>query len=328
MERFEGDDVLDFGQAPSSRARAGTMIVTLVIGVGLTIAAVAAGLTWWNGRPPTSDALEITAITVTGESPVTVVAEPPIGALSTPAGAALPGVTLRLRVGGAPQDAIEVTAPPTDSIVYVEQIPVVAIEPGAFTDIDLTVAPVDCALAREGTDLDEAGYRWRRPFGIELLTTTDGTVVPLSPEARAAFEGALLQACEGAGSAPQVTVTAARRGGEPPLQTIGLFVDIGASGDRFVVTPLDGPGLRGLGSADRGTGEGVPLLWLVSPRTEHNDDVPKAYTQVFVVRGGTAYPWILAIPLTDDLPEMTPLTSSVRNDGVDLAEVAPRPSGQ
>ena len=312
MERFEGEDVLDFGHAPSSRARASAMFVTLALGIGLVIAAIAAGLTWWTGRPPTSDALGITAITVTGTSPVTVIAEPPIGALSTPAGAALPGVTLRLRVGGAPQDAVEVTAPPTDSIVYVEQIPIVAIAPGAFADIDVTVAPVDCALAREGTDLDEAGYRWRRPFGIELLTTTEGTVVPLSPEARAAFEAALVQSCEGAGTMPQIDVTAARRGGEPPLETIGLFVDVNASADRFVVTPLDGPGLRGLGSADRRTGEGIPLLWLVSPRTEHNDDVPKAYTQVFVVREGTAYPWIIAIPLTDDLPEMTPLTTSIR----------------
>ncbi len=312
MERLEGGDVLDVGPAPSSRARASGMIVTSIIGIGLVIAAIAAGLTWWTGRPPTSDALGITALTVTGTSPVTVVAQPPIGALSTPAGATLPGVTLRVRVGGDPQDSVEVIASPTESTVYVEQLPIETIAPGAFADIDVTVAPVDCALAREGTNLDEAGYRWRRPFGIELLTTTEGTVVPLSTEARAAFEGALAQSCEGAGPAPEVTVTAARRGGEPPLETIGLFVDIEASGDRFVVTPLDGPGLRGLGSADRRSGEGIPLLWLVSPRTEHNDDVPKAYTQVFVVRGATAYPWIIAIPLTDDLPEMTPLTTAIR----------------
>lgn len=304
------------------------MLITLAIGIGLVVGAVAAGLSWWNGRPPTSDALGITEITVTGTSPVTVVAEPPIGALSTPSGAALPGVTLRLRVGGAPQDPVEVTASPTDSIVYVEQLPAVTIAPGAFADIDITVAPVDCTLALRGTDLDEAGYRWRRAFGIELLTTTEGTVVPLSPEARVAFEDALLRACADAGPAPEIAVTAARRGGEPPLETIGLYVDIAAAGDRFVVTPLDGPGLRGLGSADRRTGEGIPLLWLVSPRAEHNDAVPKAYTQVFVVRGGTAYPWIVAIPLTDDLPEMTPLTSSIRNDGVDLAEVAPRPADE
>lgn len=96
------------------------------------------------------------------------------------------------------------------------------------------------------------------------------------------------------------------------METIGLFVDVEAEGDRFVLTPLDGPGLRGLGSADRRRGDGIPLLWLVSPRAEHNDDVPTAYTQVFVVRGATAYPWIVGIPLTDDLPEMTPLTKSIR----------------
>lgn len=312
MERFEGEDILDFGSAPSARARTGGVIATVVVGVGLAIAAVAAGLTWWSGRPPTSESLGITAITVTGSSPVTVVAEPPIGALATPAGATLPGVTLQLRVGGAPQDSVEVTTSATDSIVYVEELPAVTIGPGAFADIDVTVAPVDCALARAGTDLDEAGYRWRRAFGIELLTATDGTVVPLSPDARASFEDALLQACASAGPAPRITVNGARRGGEPPLETIGLYVDVEASGERFVVTPLDGPGLRGLGSADRRTGTGIPLLWLVSPRAEHNDDVPKAYTQVFVIRGGTAYPWIVAIPLTDDLPEMTPLTTSIR----------------
>jgi hypothetical protein len=31
-----------------------------------------------------------------------------------------------------------------------------------------------------------------------------------------------------------------------------------------------------------------------------------------VVRGATAYPWIVGIPLTGDLPEMTPLTKSIR----------------
>ena len=312
MERFEGGDVLDVGPAPSSRARAGGMIATLAIGIGLAIAAIAAGLTWWTGRPPTSDALGISTLTVTGTAPVSVVAEPPLGGLATPAGAALPGVTLRLRVGGDPRDSVEVIASTTESIVYVERLPAVTISPGAFADIDVTVAPVDCALARAGTDLDEAGYRWRRPFGIELLTTVVGTVVPLSTEARTAVEGALAQSCEGAGPAPEVTVTAARQGGEPPLETIGLYVDLEAPGDRFVITPLDGPGLRGLGAADRRSGEGIPLLWLVSTRTEHNDEVPKAYAQVFVVRGGVAYPWIIEIALTDDLPEMTPLTTSVR----------------
>ena len=312
MAGFAGGEILDHGPAPSRGRRTTTLVVTVVIAFGLALAAVAAGLAWWTGRPPVSDALVITSMSVVGPERVTVVAEPPVGGLSTPAGTALPGITLRLRVGGDPEESVEVTASPTDSIVYVEQGPSVTIGRGAFVDIDLTVAPVDCALAREGTDLDEAGYRWRRAFGIELLTTTDGAVVPLSAEARTAFGEALAQSCQNAGDAPDITVTAGRRGGEPPLETIGLVVDVVADADRLVLTPLDGPGLRGLGAADRRKGQGIPLLWLVSPRTEQAGDVPMAYTQVFVVRSGTAYPWIVGIPITDDLPEMTPLTTSIR----------------
>lgn len=325
MERFDGEDILDFGRAPSSRRHATGLIVTGVIAAGMVIAAIAAGLAWWTGRPPTSEALQIVALEQVENTRVTVVAEPPIGALSTPAGAALPGVTLRLTVGGDPQNATEVVTSPTDSIVYVVEGAPVTIAAGAFAEIDVTAAPVDCALAREGTDLNEAGYRWRRPFGIELLATSEGVIVPLADEARGALADALARSCRDAGESPDVTVTAARRGGATPLETIGLVVDIAADADRYVVTPLDGPGLRGLGSADRRSGQGIPLLWLVSPRAEHNDDVPTAYTQVFVVRDRTAYPWIIGIPITDDLPVMRPKTP-LRNDGVDLAEVAPRPS--
>ena len=62
----------------------------------------------------------------------------------------------------------------------------------------------------------------------------------------------------------------------------------------------------------RRSADGIPLLWLVSARAEHNDDATTAYTQVFIVRDRTAYPWIVETVITDDLPEMTPLTTSVR----------------
>ena len=305
-------EVLDHGRAHNSRDRAIGTFGAAVIAGALALAAVAAGTTWWVGRPPTSDRLEIVGATLLAESPVTVEAEPPIGALATPAGTALPGITLRLTVGGDPGDSVEVAPSPTDAIVHVADQPATTIAPGAFADIDVTIAPVDCALAREGTDLDEAGYRWRRPFGIEILTTTAGTPVPTADAAQASLREALSRACAEAGPAPTLTVTAARRGGDPPLETVGLVVDVDTTADRFVLTPLDGPGLRGLGAADRRDGAGIPLLWLVSPRAEHNEEFSTAYTQVYVVRDGTAYPWIIGTPLTDDLPEMTPLTTSIR----------------
>jgi len=305
-------EVLDHGRADDSRSRALGTVATVVLAGGLAVAAIAAGITWWAGRPPTSERLEIVGATVLAESPVTVVSEPPVGGLATPAGATLPGMTLRLTVGGDPVDSVEIAPATTDALVYVEEQPATVLAPGAFADIEVTLAPVDCGLAREGTDLDEAGYRWRRPFGIEILTTTAGTTVPMSDAAQAALREALTRSCEEAGPEPTLTVTAARRGGEPPLETVGLVVDVDATADRFVLTPLDGPGLRGLGAADRRDGDGIPLLWLVSPRAEHNEDVSTAYTQVFVIRDGTAYPWILGTPITDDLPEMTPLTTSIR----------------
>lgn len=306
-------EVLDHGRAPDARRRATGATVTAVLAGALALAAIAAAITWWVGRPPTSDRLQIIGATPVAEVPVTVVAEPPIGALATPAGAALPGVSMRLTVGGEPGDSVEVTTSPTDAIVYVEAQPTTTLAPGSFTDIDVTIAPVDCSLAREGTDLDEAGYRWRRPFGIEILTTATGETVPMTDAAQASLREALTRACDAAGPPPALTVTASRRGGEPPLETVGLVVDVvGTSADRYVLTPLDGPGLRGLGAADRRAGDGIPLLWLVSPRAEHNDAVSTAYTQVFVIQGGTAYPWIIGTPLTDDLPDMTPLTTSIR----------------
>ncbi|MFM1966743.1 MAG: hypothetical protein RL134_2468 [Actinomycetota bacterium] len=306
-------EVLDHGHAREPRGRALGIVATAVLAGGLALAAIVAGMTWWSARPPTSERLEIVDATLLAEAPVTVVAQPPVGALATPAGASLPGVTMRLTVGGEPGDSVDVTTSLTDSLVYVKPQPAVTIPSGAYAEIDVTVAPVDCALAREGTDLDEAGYRWRRPFGIEIITTDAGTPVPMSEAAQSSLREALTQACDQAGSPPTLTVTAARRGGEPPLETVGIVVDVeGVSADRLVLTPLDGPGLRGLGAADRRTSAGIPLLWLVSPRAEHNEDVSTAYTQVFVIRGGTAYPWIIGTPLTDDLPEMTPLTTSIR----------------
>jgi hypothetical protein len=295
-------DIMDTG-APGSRRR-WSAYLSVILAVAVVMAAVTAAAAWWLDRPQSSTALGLTELTIIGARPVTVVAQPPIGALATPAGTALPGLIVRSTVGGDPARAVSVLAPGSDTVAYVEATPPVTVPAGGFASIDLTIAPVDCALAVDEADLDESGYRWRRPYGIELLRTPDGDPVPMSPSARETFRTALQQACANAGPIPEITVTASRRGGKSPLETIGLFVDVLADADRLVLTPLDGPGLRGLGSADRRSGERIPLLWLMSVFAEDNEPGLLAYVQVFVVRDATAYPWIVAIPLSDDLPDM------------------------
>lgn len=294
-------DVLDAGSP--RRAPHWLRPVSVTAAVALVAAAGIAALQAWQSRPPVSTQMGVTSLEIVGSQSVTIAAEPPIGALATPAGAALPGVVVRATVGGDPERAIEVTSAATDSLAYIQESEVVTIAPGSFGTIDVTMAPVDCGSTRGNDDLDEAGYRWRRPFGLDLLRTSDGEPVPLDESARDVFRTALETACRGSGSPPTIEVTEARRGGDNPLETIGLVVDVATDADRLVLTPLDGPGLRGLGSADRTDGKDIPLLWLVSVFTEETDPGMTAYVQAFAVRGGTAYPWIIAIPIPDDLPE-------------------------
>lgn len=294
-------EVLEQGSA-RSRPRRMIPVITVATAAGISLAAIVAGLGWWAARPPTSDALAIIHASVIGTPSVTVSADPPLGALATPAGASLPGVRVRLSVGGDPGRPVTVEASPLQAKLYVEGAWPVTIPAGAFADIDVTIAPVDCAST--------SGQTAPAP-SLDVLQTDTGIAVPMSDEARAAVLDAVEAACAGSGPAPQLTVTGARRGGEPPLETIGLVVDVDAVAERLVLTPLDTPGLRGLGAADRSTGEGIPLLWLISPGTGA-DEALTAYTQVYAVRDGTAYPWTIGIRITDDLPAMTPLTPSIR----------------
>lgn len=51
--------------------------------------------------------------------------------------------------------------------------------------------------------------------------------------------------------------------------------------------------------------------------------------QAYSIVDGTAYPWIVVVPVPRDIKiRMAPTSlTPLRNDGVDLAEVAPRPAG-
>lgn len=289
MERPEGTEVLVAGpEVTHSRL---TRPITFIAVACLATVVAAVGVTAWLNREPTSSALQVVDIAVTGDRAVTIAATPPLGALAAPAGSALPGVALTVRVGGDPGTAVEVMGNARDAAAYVAPTDVTTVPAGRFVDIDLTIAPVNCA--RDGIE---------GTASVSPLTTSDGSPLPLAPTARDSLGAALADACQPAGNAPVLTVTSASYGKPPALESIRLTVDVAAEADRLVLTPLDGTGLRGLGSADRNTGSDIPLLWLLTSGVEAGGLV--ASVQVYVVRRGAAYPWIVNIPITGNLAEM------------------------
>lgn len=284
--------------------------LSIAAAIALALSLIAVGATFWAQRAPTSSALGITAFTIVGPRAITVTALPPLGALATPAGASLPGVILTARVGGDPTQAVTITAAtvdaddPASTTPYIAPISPVTIPAGGFADIDVAIAPVDCTPWISPAD---PGDVTRQGVEFTVLRTEDGGPVPPTPVASATITTALAQLCGDAGARPDIAVVAARLGGQPPLETISLLVDMRADADRLVLTPLDSPGLRGLGSADRRDGQRIPLLWLLT-ETPGVARAMEATLQVFVIRGGTAYPWIVTIPLTDSYAPMVPLT--------------------
>lgn len=287
--------------------------LSITVAIALPLGLIAVGAALWAQRADTSSALSIDALTILGPRPITVTALPPLGALATPAGASLPGVAMTARVGGDPTQTVTVTASAVDTAgpaattIYTAPISPVTIPPGGFADIEVVIAPVDCTRWSGPTELGEDSDLDRQYLDFSVLSTADDITVSTTPAAKATIAAALRQTCADAGARPDVAVTAARAGGEPPLETISLLVDVGADADRLVLTPLDSPGLRGLGSTDRRDGQRIPLLWLLTEAP----GVARAQVttlQVFAIRDGTAYPWIITIPLTDSYPPMVPLT--------------------
>lgn len=66
------------------------------------------------------------------------------------------------------------------------------------------------------------------------------------------------------------------------------------------------------------------MRWLVSPSEASGLESPTVRARAFTLIAGRAYPWVIDLRV----PRISPQTPEAqpRNDGVDLAEVAPRPS--
>ncbi len=312
-------EVLEQGRTPATgRGPAPWWRALALAGVAVALIATAglAGARWWAEQEARPDRLEILAATVLGQAGARLgdgEAGWP-GGLGTPDGSTSPAVRLRLTVAGDPQrdERLRAALPGTD--VAVVDFSDMTVPAGGESVTDIVVAPTDCS-ASDG-----------RP--IPLLVRADGSDVAMSDPARSAVTNALASLCAAAGPPPSLDVRGALVDVFFRDRTLVVTAGLASGADRVVLTPLDGTALRGLGAQDVPAGAAtgtVRLRWLISPGEMSPHTSLTGRVQAYAVIGGVAYPWVMTVQPPRDLDAPRPRTP-LRNDGVDLAEVAPGPA--
>lgn len=292
-------EVLEQGEDAPRRGPRLALLAIAIIGA-VVLAGIAVTLLVRDSSP---DVLEISSIEQTGLTRIEPNAEDSSweGKLGMPAGATLPGAVVRVVMSGDARTATRVQSSASSGALHIEGRAAVEVPAGETAELSLVIAPADCAATLTPEGLDEAGYRWRRPAGVQLAEDPNGTALRLSPDARASLEKIMLDLCAPAGAPPTLTFVDARLDGPYRRQVLDITARVGSDADRALTYPLDGPGLRGIGSFERPGDPIVTLMWRVSTLSEQSDGVLDAYVRVITVNGDTAYPWIVRIVPPVDL---------------------------
>lgn len=299
------DEVLESG-TPARRNTRRLWIAIIIIAITAVIVGAARTLL---KSDPTSDALRIESVELTKPATIDPNARGsgwPIK-VGMPAGIDLPAAVTSVRVIGDPRRDTEVRNATSGGALSVEPVPPTLIPAGATVDVPVTVAPLDCAVT--DATLDEAGYRWRRATGVQLLETTDGVVLPVSDAAQDSLAKILSELCAPAGPPPQITMVDARLDGPWRKQVLDITVTAEAddSAERILLHPLDGPGLRGIGTFSKPERPDITLMWSVAPLAEDTDGVLDALVRAITVVDDRAYPWIIRVVPPAALRSATPL---------------------
>lgn len=223
------------------------------------------------------------------------------GKLGMPAGATLPAAVVDVTVSGDARAATRVRSATSSGALHIEGRDEVEVPAEGTARLTLVIAPADCAATLTPDGLDEAGYRWRRPAGVQIVEDANGTALRLTTEARASLEQILAALCAPAGAPPTLTFLDARLDGSYRKQVLNIKTRVGSDADRALTHPLDGPALRGIGAFERPGDPVVTLLWRVAPLGEETDGVLDAYVRVITVNGDTAFPWVVRIVPPVDL---------------------------
>ncbi|TEX51742.1 MAG: hypothetical protein B7C55_04035 [Actinomycetales bacterium mxb001] len=314
-------EVLEQGRpdesAVSSRRPLLIAISAVVEAIIIAVTGIA-GYRWWSEQQSRPEALEVLSVQVLAQTGVAIAdgGSGWPGGLGTPVGALAPAAQVRVSVAGDPQRSTQLAAIPPGPGVHVSPFAPILVPAAQTGAIDLTVSPSDCLMA-------EATPK-------ELLVTAEGEVVSLSTAAADSLASLMVDLCAEGGSAPSLALSSALIDTFFRDRTLVFTVDVQSDADRVVLTPLDGTAVRGLGAQDlagSGQTQSVRLRWLVSPGEMTPNTSLTGRVQAYTVVNGIAYPWIVVMPAPRDLEVRTSMgLTPLRNDGVDLAEVAPRPN--
>lgn len=291
-------DVLESGEeSPRSGRRLGLVIA---LAGAVVLAGVAA---FFLVQSSTSTSLAVAGIEQVGTTRLEPNAPGSTweGKLGMPAGASLPGAIVRVTVSGDPRALTRVQSASSSGALHIEGREEVDVPAGGSADLTLVIAPADCTATLTPDGLDEAGYRWRRPAGVQVVEDLNAAALRLTDEARSSLERIMAQLCAPAGASPTIDFVDARLDGPYREQVLDITARVTSDSDRTLTHPLDGPALRGIGAFERPGDPIVTLMWRVAPLGEQTDGVLDAYVRVITVRGDTAYPWVMRIVPPADL---------------------------
>ena len=313
-------EVLEQGSHEGRDRRVRGPIVVAVCSIAaLAILATAAvtGYRWWSQRETFSEVLQVTALEVIGPASIKVddgdAGWP--GGLGTPDGARAAAAWVRLTVTGDATRSVRVNPVEPNQDVLVSAVMPSVVPARQSARVDVTVAPSNCSAS---------GVTAR-----ELLVTDELETVPMTDAVVQRLTEVLARLCKPGGMPPEIETRSAMIDVFFRDRTLVMSTEVTSSADRVVLTPLDGTALRGLGAEDvamPSPSSEVRLSWLVSPGEMSPNTLLTGRVQVYAIVEGTAYPWVVTLPVPRDV-EVRTSSTPLRNDGVDLAEVAPRPQG-
>ena len=285
--------------------------ITVALSALVIILAVTIGaLQWWGAQSERPDRLEIVEIEQVGPFAISGDDLPP----DWPAGLVAGALLLRLDITANPQRSTLVDSSGDIGAYVASGVSGMVVPAGERAQVNVVITPGDCG----GIETAELAGP---------LMDAGGTHVPLAAAPAQALRGALAALCPDPASEPAISVRGARIDVFFRDRTLVMRLRVTTPADRVVLQPLDSVGFRGRGEQDATIEDGVAtsrLRWLVSPAEAVGLQEPTVRVRAFAIVAGRAYPWLLDLRVPEGA--VIPAPSRPRNDGVDLAEVAPRPA--